>query len=57
MHNYDDIINITYVKSNKFKPMPIENRAAQFAPFSALKSESNYSFDEEIIIQNEESEE
>lgn len=57
MHNYDDIINIIYVKSNKFNPMPIENRAAQFAPFSALKSESDYSFDEEIIIQNEENEE
>ena len=33
---YDDIINLPYKKSTTRKNMPIIDRAAQFAPFSAL---------------------
>ena len=36
MNNYDDIINLPPHKSNKYPHMPINKRAAQFAPFSAL---------------------
>lgn len=36
MSKYDDIINLERPISKKRMPMSIENRAAQFAPFSAL---------------------
>ena len=36
MKNYDDIINLSRPVSNKHKPMTMDNRAAQFAPFAAL---------------------
>lgn len=36
MSKYDDIINLERPVSKKRKPMSIQNRAAQFAPFSAL---------------------
>ena len=36
MNNYDDIINLPYRKSTQRPRMEIINRAAQFAPFSAL---------------------
>lgn len=36
--NYEDIINIDYKGSLKHKHMPRIDRAAQFAPFAALKS-------------------
>ncbi len=36
MGKYDDIINENRPVSKKHKPMPMENRAAQFAPFAAL---------------------
>ena len=34
--NYEDIIHLPYPKSKTRPPMSMENRAAQFAPFSAL---------------------
>ena len=33
---YEDIINLPHPVSNKHRPMPVEDRAAQFAPFAAL---------------------
>lgn len=36
MDTYDDIINLPHFVSSKRKQMPMENRAAQFAPFAAL---------------------
>ncbi len=33
---YDDIINLPRPVSRQFAPMPLEKRAAQFAPFAAL---------------------
>ncbi|MCH5229478.1 MAG: hypothetical protein J1F12_05720 [Muribaculaceae bacterium] len=36
MGKYDDIINMPHHVSDFHKPMPIRNRAAQFAPFAAL---------------------
>ena len=34
--NYDDIINMPHHVSSRHAPMPLLNRAAQFAPFAAL---------------------
>lgn len=36
MNEYDDIIDLPHFVSKKHRQMPMENRAAQFAPFAAL---------------------
>ncbi len=36
MTKYDDILSFTRPRSMRHRPMPVENRAAQFAPFAAL---------------------
>lgn len=36
MHRYDDMLYMEHHRSKKRAPMPIEDRAAQFAPFAAL---------------------
>lgn len=36
MGKYDDIIHLPHYRNPNRVPMPIENRAAQFAPFAAL---------------------
>ena len=36
MNKYDDIINMPHHVSKIRKPMSLQNRSAQFAPFSAL---------------------
>ena len=38
---YEDIIDIEYRKSDKYPHMPLRDRAAQFAPFSALTGYSD----------------
>ncbi len=40
---YADIIGLPHPVSRRHKPMSMQDRAAQFAPFAALKG-----FDEEI---------
>ena len=35
-HEYDDIINLPHHVSTRHPPMPMYDRAAQFAPFAAL---------------------
>ena len=46
---YDDIIHLPHPVSKWHRPMSLEDRAAQFAPFAALKG-----FDEEIDRTREE---
>lgn len=35
-HRYDDIINLPHPSSTSHPRMPLQDRAAQFAPFAAL---------------------
>ncbi|MBR3406693.1 MAG: hypothetical protein IKG92_07315 [Bacteroidales bacterium] len=46
---YADIIGLPHPVSRRHKPMSMQDRAAQFAPFAALKG-----FDEEIDRTTEE---
>ena len=62
-HKYDDIINLEHHVSTKHSRMSLENRSAQFAPFSALTgyeeavkeearvTESRIDIDEEATIE------
>lgn len=62
-HKYDDIINLEHHVSTKHSRMSLENRSAQFAPFSALTgyeeavteearvTESRIAIDEEAKIE------
>lgn len=60
MENYEDIIELPHYRSPFRTPMPIENRAAQFAPFAALTghddaiSETARLTDVRIELSNEE---
>ncbi len=36
MTGYDDMVSLPHPKSDRRLPMPMRNRAAQFAPFAAL---------------------
>ena len=41
MNNYDDIINLPHHVSSKHPQMPMQSRAAQFAPFAAVKGDDD----------------
>ena len=54
--NYEDIINLPHPVSKRHKPMPVEDRAAQFAPFAALSGHDEVikqaEYEEEEIYKN-----
>lgn len=50
MDNYDDIIDIEHFDPKYHKRMPVEHRAAQFAPFAAL---STHDPDNQTISRNQ----
>ena len=49
IEQYEDIIHLPHPVSKRHQPLSMEERAAQFAPFAALKG-----FDEEIDRTREE---
>ena len=49
---YDDIIGLPHPVSKRHKPMPLEERAAQFAPFAALKGYEEV-LDDNLLKHNE----
>ena len=59
--NYDDIIQLPHPVSKNHPPMPMKNRAAQFAPFSALTGygdaiKESVHLNESLYEENEEEE-
>lgn len=60
MSNYDDIINLPHHQSSKRPHMSLHDRAAQFAPFAALKGyddavmETARHTDERIVLDENE---
>lgn len=44
---YEDIINLPRPESKHHRPMPLRDRAAQFAPFAALGENAGASDDRE----------
>lgn len=52
MNNYDDIIDIKYEGVTSRQRMSLANRAAQFAPFSALNGH-NEAISETARLNNE----
>lgn len=51
-HKYDDMIYMKHPVSKTHPPMPIRDRAAQFAPFAALSGHKE-ALEEEIKRYNE----
>ena len=51
-HKYDDIINLEHHVSTKHSRMSLENRSAQFAPFSALEGYEDAVSEEARITEN-----
>ena len=51
MGKYDDIINLPHHESSIHPRMPIESRAAQFAPFAALSGHEEAISEEERITE------
>ena len=48
-NEYDDIINLPHHVSKEHKQMSMQARAAQFAPFSALKGYEDAIAEEESV--------
>ena len=59
-HDYSDIIDLNRPVSKRHAPMPVSNRAAQFAPFAALTgfgeaiNETGRRVDKKIVLSDEE---
>lgn len=50
MNHYDDIINLPHWEPKQRKRMSMETRAAQFAPFAALKESEEEDKKDEYTI-------
>lgn len=53
MKEYEDIINMPHHVSKRHKPMPVSDRAAQFAPFAALTGHEEAIKETERLTENE----